>query len=70
MRSSGPRAIQLLMALVTLTDGQQARVMAFHRLRDVVAYNGLRELSPGMAVDLVIDIGPRGGRRTVVTKRR
>jgi hypothetical protein len=52
-----------LQALLTLEDGAKLLIMAFKKnsRQDFGPYLGLRGFTPGQRVNVVIEIGPRGG---------
>lgn len=58
-----------LQALITLDSGPKVQVIGFqrHSRCDFPEYLGFRALIPGQMVDLVIDIGIRGGLRPSIS---
>jgi hypothetical protein len=54
-----------LMALIQLDTGVKVQMVGFqkHSRPELPDYLGLRELTPGQRVELVVDIGLRGGLR-------
>jgi hypothetical protein len=61
-----------LMALIQLDAGIKVQIVGFqkHSRPELPEYLGLRELTPGQRVELVLDVGLRGGLRPTLRPER